>query len=67
MRWSCINTRCGSEGVVDALPKMGEDNQFIVTTHSDYLLASFGPESVVNVGAPHVVKLAELDEDDDAP
>lgn len=53
--------------LVDALPKMGEDNQFILTTHSDYLLASFGPESVVKLGAPHVVKLAELDEDDDAP
>lgn len=34
-----------------ALPEMGEDNQVIVTTHSDYLRDAAHPSSIVQLGA----------------
>jgi hypothetical protein len=48
--------------LLDALPHMGEDNQFIVTTHSDYLLSSLDRGSVHRVGAVNVLPLGDLRE-----
>lgn len=46
--------------LLSALPRMGEDNQFIVTTHSDYLLTSLDRGSVHRVDAASVVPLGDL-------
>ena len=50
--------------LLNALPLMGEDNQFIVTTHSDYLLTSLDPGSVQRVDAPKLIELGNLREGD---
>jgi predicted ATP-dependent endonuclease of OLD family len=50
--------------LVAALPLMGEDNQFILTTHSDYLLAALDRGSIQRVDPDSVKQMAALDEED---
>jgi predicted ATP-binding protein involved in virulence len=37
--------------LLNMLPKMGEDNQIIATTHSPYLRDAVRPDAVIDLGA----------------
>jgi hypothetical protein len=50
--------------LVAALPLMGEDNQIIATTHSDYLLAALDRGAIQQVGPGSVKQMGALDEED---
>jgi predicted ATP-dependent endonuclease of OLD family len=37
------------QALIYALPKLGRNNQFIITTHSDYITSMFKPSQIIRL------------------